>query len=194
MIARQPAPLSRTLGGGVCIPEGRLTAKKACSHNPGELASAEKELCHRSLSPPHDPQSALDFPHKPPLLVSLSFCSPPLLPVPDSMGCTQSNSYYFGIVNLSLDHLDVFSFALGVVFILGVSYTYSYCKYTRRASRHVLGKTRHSEARPPRAPPSSPFPWRWSSARTQGDTPPAAPPPTAPPGTGLMAWPSQQCL
>ena len=61
MVARQPAPLSRTLRGGVCIPGGRPTAKKACSHNPGELASAEKELRQRSLSPPHDPQSALVF-------------------------------------------------------------------------------------------------------------------------------------
>ena len=53
--------------------------------------------------------------------------------------CSTAN-YYFGFVNLSFSHLDVLSFALGCLFALGVQYLVTYCKNTKRASLHVLGK------------------------------------------------------
>ena len=107
------------------------------------------------------------------------------------MGCTQSNQYYFGFVNISLSHLDVLSFALGVAITLGIQCLWSYCKNTRRASQHILGKI-PSRSWAPRTLPAGqgfyPYPAPTSfSHSTEG--PPATAPPA--PGTAVMPWPSQ---
>ena len=108
------------------------------------------------------------------------------------MGCTQSNQYFFGFVNLSISHLDVLSFALGMALTLGIQYMFRYCKHTQRASKHILGSRKfpsHTLGSVPHARPNFyPYPGPTSFSNT-----PEGPPATAPPvpGTAVMAWPSQ---
>ena len=56
------------------------------------------------------------------------------------MGGCYSTEYYFGFINISFSHLDVLSFVLGFGFALGMQALWNYCKNTRRASQHILGK------------------------------------------------------
>ena len=108
------------------------------------------------------------------------------------MGCTQSTQYYFGFINISLSHLDVLSFALGVALTLGLQCLWSYCKNTRRASQHILGKIPSRNWAPrtlPAGPGFYPYP-----APTSFPHPTEEPPATAPPapGTAVMPW-KYQC-
>ena len=157
------------------------------------LASRELALFERSFCLPYcwpfGSQSCLDSRAPPTVLVFSASAQP----FSSKMGCTQSTTYYFGFINFSLSHLDILSFALGVVLTLGVQYLFQYCKHTRRASRHVLGKSRSSrrlEPHPLRATASCyPFsaPWPFSGAQEE---PPATAPPV-PPGMAIMPWPPQ---
>ena len=56
------------------------------------------------------------------------------------MGGCYSTEYYFGFVNISVSHLDVLSFALVVAFAFGMQALYSYCKNSKRATKHILGR------------------------------------------------------
>ena len=56
--------------------------------------------------------------------------------------CQSSNQYYFGFINLSISHIDVLSFVMGVVLTIGVMALVRRCKEHRRAARHILGKSK----------------------------------------------------
>ena len=111
-----------------------------------------------------------------------------------NMGCSQSVEYYFGFININISHLDLLSFALGVGLTLAAQCLWTYCKNSRRAAQHILGKIPAQKggqrAIPPAAynggfypyPPAPPCP------------PPTVEPATAPPapGTAVMPW-KYQC-
>ena len=58
------------------------------------------------------------------------------------MGGYCSTEYYFGFINISFSHLDILSFMLGFGFAIGIQYIWNYCKHTKRASNHILGKSK----------------------------------------------------
>ena len=161
-----------------------------CSPTPvglltGRLSLSEKNLLLLIHTSHSHLQSSFDF--CPSLTSSAPSCveSPP----PPNMGCTNW-TYYFGFVNISMSHLDVLSFVMGIVPTLGVQYLWGYCKHTKRASKHILGKAHSShtlEPIPPHARRPSCYPFIGSRPFT--GSPPATAPPV--PGTAVMAWPSQ---
>ena len=56
------------------------------------------------------------------------------------MGCSQSSQYYLGFINISVSHIDVLSFVLGVVVAVGTMYLVSCVKDHKKANRHILGR------------------------------------------------------
>ena len=57
------------------------------------------------------------------------------------MGGCNSTEYFFGFINISFSHLDVLSFMLRFGVAIGMQYLWQYCKHTKRASKHILGKS-----------------------------------------------------
>ena len=165
-----------------------LCLSAAQSHNPIISRQQPIDKEHLVSRQPHQvaPQSVCGFQQALVVTASLPHYSPAASDSLSDMGCSQSSTYYFGIINVSFDHLDVLSFVLGVCFALGVSYCYSYCKHTRRASRHLLGKSGRGAAH---GQQSSPF-WSWPSTWRPADVPPGPPPPSAP-STTTVPWPTQ---
>ena len=155
---------------------------------PRQPLRGRKHPVSEHQSGPNVHQSTYGLQPVPVVSVDLAYLHHPPPVSHGNMGYSQSSTYYFGIVNVSFDHLDVLSFVLGVCFAVGVSYCYSYCKHTRRASRQVLGKSRQGTAHQPQA---APF-WSWPSACRPAEVPSGPPPPSAPPTT-LVPWPTQQC-
>ena len=96
--------------------QGLITGKKASSLQLGRPAQEREQLHTESQVLPHDPQSAGNHIQLPSILVGSPCHGLTPASIHVSMGCSQSSSYYFGIINVSLDHLDIFSFALGVCF------------------------------------------------------------------------------
>ena len=56
------------------------------------------------------------------------------------MGCTQSNQYYLGFLNISISHIDVLSFFLGIAVAIGTIYLVGCIRHQRKANNHILGR------------------------------------------------------
>ena len=106
------------------------------------------------------------------------------------MGACQSHvEYYFGFINVSVSHLDVLSFFMGVVCAVAAQAIYNWCKRQKNASKHILrGATAHKwgkggsngEMRDPYMPYGfPPGPWMMPPPGQAMPTAPAPPPSTA---------------
>ena len=56
------------------------------------------------------------------------------------MGCSQSSQYYLGFINISVSHVDVLSFVLGVVLTVATMYLVNCVRDNRKVNRHILGR------------------------------------------------------
>ena len=114
------------------------------------------------------------------------------------MGACQSHiEYYFGFINVSVSHLDVLSFFLGVVCAVAAQAVWGWFKRQKQASKHILrGATAHKwaqgggkmEMRDSYLPYGfTPGPWMMPPA---GQAAPTAPAPMPPPpaSTALVPW------
>ena len=58
------------------------------------------------------------------------------------MGCAQSNTYYFGFINVAISHIDLFSFVIGVALTVGLFYLVGCVRHQRQANRHILNNAK----------------------------------------------------
>ena len=56
------------------------------------------------------------------------------------MGCSQLSQYYLGFINISVSHVDVLSFVLGVVLTVATMYLVNCVRDNRKVNRHILGR------------------------------------------------------
>ena len=56
------------------------------------------------------------------------------------MGCSQSNQYYLGFINISISHMDIFSFILGILLTVATMYIIRCAKANKKVHRHILGR------------------------------------------------------
>ena len=82
------------------------------------------------------------------------------------MGCAQSTetNYYLGFINVSISHMDLFSFFLGICVTVGMLYIIRCIRTNRKLHRHILG-----------GHPWGPYPMP-PMATSYSNTPPTAPP------------------